>query len=51
VRTVEADSSGNRFIVIKHDGIPNENGGTKTLYSGYLHLSEISVREGMRVKK
>ncbi|GAB0174802.1 MAG: hypothetical protein HHAS10_06810 [Candidatus Altimarinota bacterium] len=50
VRTVEADSSGNKFIVVRHDNIPLE-GGKKSLYSGYLHLSEILVKEGDIVRK
>lgn len=50
VRTVEADSSGNKFVVIRHDNVP-VNGKTQDLYSSYLHLSEISVREGTKIAK
>lgn len=50
IRTVEADASGNKFIVVRHDQVPID-GVKKTLYSWYLHLSEILVREGDVVKK
>lgn len=49
VRTVEADATWNRFIVVRHDIVTG--GEKKTYYSCYLHLSEISVREGSIVKK
>lgn len=45
VRTVEADATGNKFIVLRHDKVPDDNGAMRTLYSGYLHLSEIDVTE------
>jgi Peptidase family M23 len=51
VRTVEADSTGNRYVVIRHDGVPAPDGTTASLYSGYLHLSAISVTEGSRIRK
>ncbi len=51
VRTVEADSTGNRFVVIRHDGVPRENWQKWTLYSAYLHLSEITVPEWTRIHK
>lgn len=44
VRAVEVDSSGNKFVVIRHDNVP-VNGTTTNIYSSYLHLSEISVKE------
>lgn len=50
IRTIEADSSGNKFIVVRHDNVPLD-GTKKSLYSGYLHLSEILVKEGDIVKK
>lgn len=50
IRTVEADSTGDRFIVIRHDGI--DINWTKTsIYSWYLHLSEILVKEGTKIRK
>ncbi len=50
VRTVEADSTGNRFVVIRHEGV-TINGKPQNLYSGYLHLSEITVQEGSKIRK
>ncbi len=50
VRTVEADATGNQFVVIRHEGVP-VNGRSQNLYSGYLHLSEITVREGSKIRK
>ncbi len=50
VRTVEADASGNKFVVIRHENVPY-NGKTVDLYSGYLHLSEIVVKEGTKIRK
>lgn len=50
VRTVEADSTGNKFVVIRHDDVPM-NGWKTSLYSGYLHLSQITVTEWTRIKK
>lgn len=50
VRAVEADASGNKFVVIRHENVPY-NGKTVDLYSGYLHLSEISVKEGAKIRK
>ena len=44
VRTMETDATGNRFVVIRHDNVPI-NGKMQNIYSGYLHLSEISVQE------
>lgn len=44
VRTVEADSTGNKFVVIRHDEVP-VNGKKVSLYSGYLHLSQITATE------
>jgi Peptidase family M23 len=50
VRTIEWDATGNKFIVIRHDGVPLD-GTKKSVYSGYLHLSEILVKEGDLVRK
>lgn len=50
IRTVEADSTGNKFIVIRHDGVII-NGVKTSIYSGYLHLSEILVKEGIKIRK
>lgn len=50
VRTVEADATGNKFVVVRHEWVPL-NGGSATLYSGYLHLSQITVTEGMKIRK
>jgi hypothetical protein len=50
VRTVEADAVGNKFVVIRHDNVPL-NGKKQDLYSGYLHLSEITVQEGTKIRK
>ncbi len=50
VRTVESDTTGSKYIVIRHDGVPL-NGKTQNLYSGYLHLSEITVQEWTKVRK
>ncbi len=50
VRTIQADATGNKIIVIRHDGVPI-NGKKESLYSGYLHLSEILVTEWTKVKK
>ncbi len=50
VRTIEADATGNKFIVIRHDDVPL-NGKTETLYSCYLHLSEILVSEWTKIRK
>ena len=44
------DATGNKFIVIRHDGVLVD-GKKITLYSGYLHLSEILVKEGDIVRK
>jgi murein DD-endopeptidase MepM/ murein hydrolase activator NlpD len=50
VRTVEADTTGNKFVVIRHDNVP-VGGKMVSLYSGYLHLSQITVTEGTKVTK
>ena len=50
VRTTEGDATGNKYIVIRHDGVPM-NGWKTTLYSWYLHLSEILTKEWDKVKK
>lgn len=50
VRTVEADPTWNKFIVVRHDGV-DYNGKKVSLYSGYLHLSEILVKEGTKIRK
>lgn len=50
VRTVEADSTGNKFVVIRHDGVTIGK-GTTSVYSAYLHLSEITVTEWEKITK
>ncbi len=50
VRTVEADTTGNKFVVIRHEGVPI-NRKSVTLYSGYMHLSQITVTEWTKIKK
>ena len=50
VRTVEADTTGNKFVVIRHDGVLL-GGKAVSLYSGYLHLSQITVTEGTKIAK
>jgi murein DD-endopeptidase MepM/ murein hydrolase activator NlpD len=50
IRAVEADAVGTKFIVIRHDGI-NIGWRIQSIYSAYLHLSTIDVREGTVVKK
>ncbi len=50
VKIIEADGSGDRFIVIRHDGV-NLEGKVQSLYSCYLHLSEILIQEGTKVRK
>ena len=50
VKTVASDPTGDKYVVIRHDSVP-VNGEKKTLYSSYLHLSEISISEGTRIKK
>ena len=50
IRTMEADATGNRFVVIRHDNI-SINGKKQNLYSWYLHLSEITVREWTKIRK
>lgn len=50
IRTVEADATGNRYIVVRHDNVL-VNGMRQTIYSWYLHLSEILIPEGTKVKK
>ena len=50
VRTVEADATGNKFVVIRHDNVPVW-GELTTIYSAYLHLSQITATEGTKVRK
>lgn len=50
VRTVEADATGNRFVVVRHEGVPI-GGKTQNIYSWYLHLSSITVQEGTKIRK
>ena len=50
VRGVEADATGNKFVVIRHENVPL-NGKTTDVYSSYLHLSEITVKEGTKIRK
>lgn len=49
-RTVEADATGNKFVVIRHDDVP-VNGKKVSLYSSYLHLSQITVTEWTKIMK
>lgn len=44
VRAVESDAMGNKFIVVRHDGV-KQNGKEISLYSAYEHLSEITIPE------
>lgn len=50
VRTIEADATGNKVVVIRHDGVPWV-GKRLTLYSAYEHLSEITVEEWSKIQK
>ena len=50
IRTVEADSTGNKYVVIRHDDVPM-NGKKTSLYSAYLHLSQINVTEWKLIRK
>ncbi len=50
IKTIEADPTGNKYIVVRHDNVPL-NDSVTTLYSSYLHLSEISVKEGTKIRK
>ena len=50
IRTVEADAVGNKFIVVRHDNVPL-NWKRQNVYSWYLHLSEINVKEWTKIKK
>jgi hypothetical protein len=50
VRTIEADAAGNKLVVIRHDGVPL-GGKLVSLYSGYLHLSQITVTEWTKIAK
>lgn len=49
-RTTEWDATGNKYIVVRHDNVPTEQWKIN-LYSWYLHLSEILVKEWDKVKK
>lgn len=44
------DRGGHKFVVIRHDNVPL-NGEKTTLFSAYLHLSEITVNEGEKIRK
>lgn len=50
IKTVEADPSGNKYVVIRHDNVP-VHGRIDTIFSSYLHLSSIDVHEGEKVQK
>lgn len=51
VRAVEnKNTNENRFVVIRHDNVPI-NGEMTTLYSSYLHLSEVWVEVGKKIRK
>lgn len=44
------DRTGHKFVVIRHDNVPLNN-KTTTLYSAYLHLSEINAVEWQKIRK
>lgn len=44
IRTIQADATGNKLVVIRHDKV-SVNGKVQNLYSSYLHLSEINIQE------
>lgn len=50
IKTVEADATGNKYVVIRHDNVPLD-GKKVSLYSGYLHLSQITATEGTTIRK
>lgn len=50
IRTIESDSTGNKLVVIRHDNV-KIHWKIQNIYSGYLHLSEISVVEGKKIQK
>lgn len=39
------------YVMIRHPNVPDGNGGTRTLYSTYAHMDDISVMEGQLVHK
>ncbi len=53
LKTADKRTDFGKHIVIAHVNIPDPENTSKktTLYSGYAHLSEISVREGQTVNK
>ncbi len=52
-KTAEKRTDFGKHIVIAHVNIPDPENQSKktTLFSGYAHLDEISVREGQKIKK
>lgn len=50
VKTNHGDSTGNKYITIRHDNVP-VNWKNTTIYSNYLHLSEINVTEWSKIRK
>lgn len=50
IKTNHGDTTGNKYITIRHDNVP-VNGKNTTIYSNYLHLSEINVTEGTKIRK
>jgi Peptidase family M23 len=50
VRVTEWDATGNKYVVIRHDNV-SWNGTNTTLYSAYLHLSEILITEWNKIRK
>ncbi len=52
VNKAGTSSSFGKYIVIKHNGVPDPiTGQSTTLYSSYSHLSEFFVTEGQEVSK
>ncbi len=52
VNKAGTSSSFGKYIVIKHNGVPDPiTGESTTLYSSYSHLSEFFVTEGQEVSK
>ncbi|MBU0727752.1 S-layer homology domain-containing protein [Patescibacteria group bacterium] len=49
--SMQSDGFGHH-VVIQHPNVPDpKNGGTTTLYSNYVHMSDINVSEGQNVLK
>lgn len=50
VKVVNWDLTGNKYVTVRHDNVP-VNWKNTTIYSNYLHLSEISVIEWTKIRK